>query len=98
MTKLLRATSLLLFLLLASGHTVRGEDALTCHVDGGTCPSFELSCDWDEPSDCWNEEPVWNLCDDTCWSRCPTGFQTDYVASSGSACFAFDCECHYVGL
>lgn len=98
MTKILRSALLLLLLVVASGRTIQGENVLSCYVVSGTCPSFELLCDWEEPSDCWNEEPVWDLCDETCWSECPIGFQTDYVASTGSACFGFDCECHYVGF
>jgi hypothetical protein len=77
----------------------KGRDprGLTCHVDSGSCPQFSISCDWEEPSDCYTDEPAWDLCEDVCFWNCPAGFMIDYVNSYGSARWEFNCACHIVG-
>jgi hypothetical protein len=97
MTKILRLTVVVCFLTFVGVARVATQEALTCHVDSGSCPQFSISCDWEEPSDCYTDEPAWDLCEDVCFWNCPAGFMIDYVNSYGSACWEFNCACHIVG-
>ena len=95
MEKLLRMAVLVGAFVVLQVVAPRTQAQLDCHVVGQQgCPNSpytEITCDWEEPSECANEEPAYDFCEDIC-TQCPTG-RVDYYMTEGNPCGIFNCWC-----
>ena len=67
---------------------------LLCGLVVEGCPDSpynEITCTWDVEDDCANQEPAYDLCQDTC-IECPSG-GVDFTRTGGDACTTFVCQC-----
>jgi len=95
MTKLLRMMAMVGAFITLQVAQPRTEMELHCSLSPETprCESsyHEIICTWDVEDDCANQEPAYDLCQNTC-IECPSG-AVDFGATGGNACTGFNCVC-----
>jgi hypothetical protein len=95
MSKLLRMMAMVgaFVTLQVAGPRTQVDLHCTLVVDGCSVgsPYNEITCTWDVEDDCADQEPAYDLCQDTC-IECPSG-GVDFSRTGGWACDVFECIC-----
>ena|SRR5687768_10047032 len=94
MKKVAILTVMVGFLLFARTEIASADQALDCYEVGYIEETRQhvISCDWEHPDDCANDEPAYEACEYLCWIHGPNPL-VDYSGTGGDPCNTFYCRC-----